>query len=225
VFAGARTVKTCSFAEAADLTFFGAKVLHAKAIYPAASKNIPVHIYNSKQPDAIGTSIGAAAPRSSNLIKSIAYTRPVTIIRAHAETNGSREASTDELLQALLDTLTRRRARPLLLAVAGSHVVLALDSRDLKHGGRDLVESISAHGSATVEPDKAVVSLVGEDLRSDPSALSRALKAIEETTLATIVHGSSPITLSFAVEQDEVESVIARLHKVFFRELDPALFE
>ncbi|MEK6302181.1 MAG: aspartate kinase [Acidobacteriota bacterium] len=224
VFAGARTVKSCSFAEAADLTFFGAKVLHSKAIYPAASKNIPVHIYNSKQPDATGTSIGAAAPRSSNLIKSIAYTRPVTIIRARAETNGSREASTDELLKALLDTLTTRRARALFIAVSGSHVVVALDSRELKHGGRDLVESISGLGSAAVEPGKAVVSLVGEELRSDPLAVSRAFKAIEETKITAIVHGSSPITLSFAVEQDEVENVIARLHEVFFRELDDRVF-
>jgi len=226
VFAGSLTVKACSFAEAADLTFFGAKVLHAKAIYPAASKNIPVHIYNSKQPDKTGTSIGPAAP-SSNLIKSIAYTRPVTIIRAHAESvaNASREASTDELLNALLETLAKRRARALFAAVSGSHVVVALDSRDLKHGGRDLVESISRYGSATVEPDKAIVSLVGEELRSDPSAVSRTFKAIDETKLGVILHGSSPITLSFAVDQDDVESVIARLHEVFFREIDSAVFE
>src|SRR6185436_21167990 len=54
VFAGARTVKTCTFAEAGELTYFGAKVLHPKAIYPATEKNIPIHIYNSKQPEAPG---------------------------------------------------------------------------------------------------------------------------------------------------------------------------
>jgi len=224
VFSAARTVKACSFAEAADLTFFGAKVLHAKAIYPAASKNIPVHIYNSKEPDTKGTLIGPAAPRSSNLIKSIAFARPVTIIPARAERTGSREASTDELLKALLDELTRRRTRALFITVTGSHIVVALDSRDLKHGGRDLVESISGQGSASVEPEKAIVSLVGEELRSDRSAVARAFKAIEETKLTAIVHGSSPITLSFAVDQDEVESIIARLHEVFFRELDKRVF-
>lgn len=224
VFPGARTVHSCSFAEAADLTYFGAKVLHAKAIHPAASRNIPVHIYNSKAPDAPGTLIAASAPRASNSITSIAYTRPVTIIRALAKTNGLREASPDGLLRALLDTLNRRRARALFIAESGSHVVVAIDSRELKHGGRDLIESISSHGSATIEPDKAVVSLVGENLRSDPSAVTRALNAIEETNLAAIVHGSSPITLSFAVEQGEVERVIARLHEVFFRELDSRVF-
>jgi aspartokinase len=62
-------------------------------------------------------------------------------------------------------------------------------------------------------------------LRSDPSAVSRTFKAIDETTLGVILHGSSPITLSFAVDQDDVESVIARLHEVFFREIDSAVFE
>ncbi|HWN98026.1 MAG TPA: aspartate kinase [Blastocatellia bacterium] len=227
VFGGARTVKACSFAEAADLTFLGAKVLHAKAIYPAARKKIPVHIYNSKQPDATGTSIGAAAPRSTSLIKSIAYRRPVTIIRARADTttDGSREASADDLLKALLDTLAKRRARALFTAVSSSHVVVALDSRELKHGGRDLIESIAPYGSATAEPDKAIVSLVGEELGSDPSAVSRAVKAMDDTKLSVILHGSSPISVSFVVDQSEVEGVIARLHEVFFSEADPALFD
>jgi aspartate kinase len=68
VFSGAHTVKLCSFAEAADLTFFGAKVLHPKAIHPAARRNIPVHIYNSMQPSAAGTAITADTPPCSNLI-------------------------------------------------------------------------------------------------------------------------------------------------------------
>src|SRR5262249_13341006 len=59
LFAGAHTVKACTFAEAADLTYFGAKVLHPKAIHPAARQNIPVHIYNSKKPEAAGTAISA----------------------------------------------------------------------------------------------------------------------------------------------------------------------
>src|SRR5436309_14561616 len=85
VFAGARTVKLCSFAEAADLTYFGAKVLHPKAIHPAARQNIPLHIYNSKRPDATGTAISATAPRCANLIKSIAYKRPITVIHPKGE--------------------------------------------------------------------------------------------------------------------------------------------
>src|SRR6185503_8014486 len=112
----ARTVKLCSFAEAADLTFFGAKVLHPKAIHPAAKRNIPVHIYNSREPAAPGTAITAATPRCANLIKSIAYKRPITIINgiAASSVDGSRLVSAEDLLRAFLDVLAKRRIQPLI---------------------------------------------------------------------------------------------------------------
>jgi len=227
VFAGARTVKLCSFAEAADLTFFGAKVLHPKAIHPAARKNIPVHIYNSKQPAAPGTAITAETPRCANLIKSIAYMRPVTIINATAAPggDGSRFVSADDLLRVFVETLAKRRIQPLITSVSASNVVLAIDSRELRHGGRDLIEAVSDFGNATAEAGRAIVSMVGEGVRSEPSLVGRVFKAIDDTEVGLILHGSSPITMSFVVAEHEVEKVIARLHGVFFDQLDPRVFQ
>ena len=227
VFAGALTVKHCSFAEAADLTFFGAKVLHPKAIHPAARKNIPVHIYNSTQPAAPGTEITAAAPPCANRIKSISYKRPITIINATAASSGdgSRFVSADDLLRAFVDVLAKRRIQPLIASAAASNVVLALDSRDLRHGGRDLIEAVADFGDATAEPGRAIVSMVGEGLRGEPSLVSRAFKAIDDAELGLIVHGSSPIAMSVVVAEQDVERVIARLHDVFFERLDPQIFQ
>ena len=227
VFAGARTVKLCSFAEAADLTFFGAKVLHPKAIHPAARKNIPVHIYNSRQPDAMGTTITADMPACANLIKSIAYKRPVTIINATAASSadGSRFIDADDLLRVFVDTLAKRRIQPLITSVSASNVVLALDSRELRHGGRDLIEAVSDFGTATAEVGRAIVSLVGEGVRSRPSLVGRVFNAIDDIELGLILHGSSRLTLSFVVAEQEVEKVIARLHDVFFENPDPQVFQ
>ena len=226
IFSAARTVKFCSFAEAADLTHFGAKVLHPKAIHPAARKNIPVHIYNSKKPSATGTSITASAPRCENPIKSIAYKRPVTIINATASGgDASHFASADDLLNAFLDALAQRRVQPLLISVSASNIVLALDSRDLRHRGRDLIEAVSSYGNATAEADRAIVSLVGEGLASDSSLISRVLTALAAAELGLIVHGSSTITTSFVIAEGDVESVIAKLHETFFDKLDPQVFE
>jgi aspartate kinase len=221
IYSRARTVKLCSFAEAAELTHFGAKVLHPKAIQPAARKNIPVHIYNSRKPEAAGTTITSDAAQCSNPIKSIAYKRPVTIIT----TTASRFTTVDDLLRALLDILSKRRAQPLIIAVSASTVVLALDARDLKHGGRDLIEAISDYGSAIARADRAIVSLVGDGLRGDPRLLSSAFKAIEESDIEMIAHGSSPTTMSFVVSQSEVEIVVAKLHEIFFTALDPRVFQ
>ena len=224
IFAGARTVKLCSFAEAADLTFFGAKVLHPKAIHPAARKNIPVRIYNSKRPDAPSTTIAADAPKCTNLIKSIAYKRPITVINASAASSSDR-SSADDLLHAFVDVLGQRRIQPLITSVSASSVVVALDSRDLRHGGRDLIESISDFGKATAEDGRAIVSVVGDGVRSERSLVGRVFKAIDDIEIGLILHGSSPLTMSFVVSDSDVENVIARLHDVFFEQLDPQVFQ
>ncbi|HXG94723.1 MAG TPA: aspartate kinase [Blastocatellia bacterium] len=228
IFAGARTVKVCTFAEAADLTYFGAKVLHPKAIHPAARKNIPVHIYNSKQPAATGTFISASAPASSNIIKSIAYKRPVTVFNVKGETIAAsgHAVSPEDFLKTLLNALARKRVRPLITAVSASSVALAVDSRELVDGReRDLIEEISAFATVNAESGKAIVSLVGEQLPTDARLASRVFQAIEEIRPGLILHGSSPITLNLVVSEGEVGSVIARLHEVFFNQLDPQVFE
>jgi aspartate kinase len=228
IFSGARTVKACTFAEAADLTYFGAKVLHPKAIYPAARQNIPVHIYNSKKPDATGTSISASAPRCANLIKSIAYKRPVTVIQVQGESisNGVRAVAPEDFLKTLLNTLNKHGARPLLVAVSAASVALAVDGSEVTEArGRDLLEEIVRFATVSMDRHCAIVSLVGEELRDDTRLASRVFKAIDETELGIILHGSSPISMNFVVAESAVESVIARLHAIFFDRPDPQVFE
>lgn len=224
VYADARTVKACSFAEAGELTYFGAKVLHPKAIHPAARKNIAVHIYNSKRPDATGTVITGTAPECKNLIKSIAYKKPVTVVSSTGEQ--SRFLSPNDFLRALLDVLRRRRIRPMLTAVSGLRVVLAVDSNMLSDGGeRDFIEEVSKFSYSDMETGKAMVSLVGAELRKDPALIGHVFAAIDRTSLDIIMHGSSPLTINLVVSERDVESMIARLHEVFFDQLDSRVFE
>jgi aspartate kinase len=228
IFAAAHTVKACTFAEAADLTYFGAKVLHPKAIHPAARQNIPVHIYNSKKPEAAGTSISASAPACANLIKSIAYKRPVAVLYVKGESigEGARAIAPEDFLKTLLNALARHGARPLLVAVSAASVALAIDASELTEAReRDLREEIARFAAVHIDRRCAIVSLVGEELRSDTGVAGRVFKAIEETAVGVILHGSSPISMNLVVAESEVESVIARLHAVFFDRLDPQVFE
>ncbi len=225
--ASARTVRLCSYAEAADLTFFGAKVLHPKAIHPAAQKNIPVHIYNSKRPEAVGTEIIAQTPACANLIKSIAYTRPVTLlhIKYDVTAEGVRASSMNDFLRSVLQAVNQQRLVPLLMAVSSSSVMLAFDSRAVSETGqRDLREELAKFSTVTIETERAIVSLVGEELRSDSTFAGRACQALAATKLGAILHGSSPITLNLVVGESEIETVIARLHAGFFADLDPHFF-
>ncbi len=228
IFAGARTVKACTYVEAADLTYFGAKVLHPKAIYPAARQNIPVHIYNSKKPDATGTAIGASAPPCANLIKSIAYKRSVSVIHAQGESisNGGQAVAPEDFLKLLLNALSRGGVGPLLMAQSATSVALAIDATQVSEAReRDLLEEIVKFATVRIERDCAIVSLVGEELRHDTRLASRVFKALDETELGVILHGSSPISMNLVVAERQVESVIARLHAVFFEQPDPRVFE
>jgi aspartate kinase len=227
VFSSARTVRVCSYNEAAELTFFGAKVLHPKAVHPAAQKNIPVHIYNSKKPDDVGTEIRAVAPACSNLIKSIAYTRPVTLLNVHAGVgaDGIRPSSANDFLRAVLNALNRQRVAPLLMAVSASSVAIAIDAKSASDDHyRDMIEEISKVASVEAQKDRAIVSLVGEELREDATFTSLAFKSLDRAKLGAILHGSSPITINLVLAESDVEAAIASLHQVFFAQFDSQVF-
>ncbi len=73
-------IKVISFDEAAELAYFGAKVLHPATVLPAVQKNIPVYVLNSRNPDCEGTRITARAPRCRNFFKAIAVKKRITIV-------------------------------------------------------------------------------------------------------------------------------------------------
>jgi aspartate kinase len=228
IFPSARTVKQCSFAEAAELTYFGAKVLHPKAIHPAAAKNIPVHICDSKHPDGPGTAITSTSPRCSNPIKSITYKRPVTMIRLVAATASHAEGISDGLLlSTLVDKVTRSsqaRLEPMITAASGSSAVIAMDSDRLASNG-PLLNDLAAHCELEISGGRAIVSLVGENLGSDRSLASRVMRVVQELEVGLTLSGSSSMSMNLVVDAADVEEIIARLHDAFFVNLDPQVFE
>ena len=84
ILAGGHRVRTCSFAEAAELAYFGAKVLHPATVLPAVEMNIPVLILNSRRPEVEGTRIVAHAVKSTNVAKSIACKQDITLVNVHS---------------------------------------------------------------------------------------------------------------------------------------------
>ncbi len=84
VISGGHRVKMISFAEAAELAYFGAKVLHPATVMPAIERNIPVMILNSRRPEVEGTRIQSATVASTNVVKSIACKGNVTVLNIHS---------------------------------------------------------------------------------------------------------------------------------------------
>ena len=218
IFAGARTVRNISFEEASELTLFGAKVLHPGTIEPARRKDIPVNIYNSRQPDAGGTTITANANNGTNIVKSIAYNMPVCIINivsdSHVDPAG--------FLRSVFDILDREGIVPCVVTTAGASLAMAVSaSEDMEHA----IDELTRLGTVNIAGEKASISLVGENIRTTHYFAPVVFQNLEDVNIYMVAQGASPISLTFVVNESDVSSVIARLHEAFFRDPDPDMFD
>jgi len=217
IFAGARTVPRCSYAEAAELTRLGAKVLHYKAIHPAAAANIPVHILNSRKPAEAGTAVGIKGAEAITPFKSITYIRPVTLLNIffddQAGTASLLEASKLRELTALLE---RREVSPLITIVSGMRALLAIEAKYLEAAGTALMEELARIGRIGTERRRAIVTLVGEGSNGRIDIAARAFTAIKEIEVGLILRESSSTATSIVIDQADVERAIALLHVEFF---------
>ncbi|MBN2178546.1 MAG: aspartate kinase [Deltaproteobacteria bacterium] len=218
IFAGARTAKNVSFEEASELTFFGAKVLHPCTIEPACRKDIPVNIYNSRQPDAGGTTITAHANKETNIVKSIAYGMPVCIMNIVSDSQVDPAA----FLRSVFDILEREGIIPCVVTTAGVGIAMAVSaSEDMEHA----IDELTRFGTVNIAREKATISLVGENIRTTRDFAPVVFQNLEDVNVYMVSQGASPISLTFVVDESDVSSVIARLHEAFFREPDPDMFD
>jgi aspartate kinase len=217
VVSDAQRIRVISFAEASELSYFGAKVLHPSTVLPAVEKGIPVHIYNTHNPVCEGTLIVAAPPPSRNVIKSIAFKRGVTIVNV----SSTRMLAAFGFLRAIFEVFERHQTSVDVVTTSEVSVSITLDdTQRLEAIKRDL----AGVGEVTIEPDKAIVCLVGDDLKATPGVAARLFHAIASTNVNMISQGASEINLTFVIDESEVDQVVGRLHEEFFAEVDPEVF-
>lgn len=217
VVPGARRIRVISFAEASELSYFGAKVLHPSTVLPAVELEIPVHIYNTHNPACEGTLIVATPRPSRNLIKSIAFKRGVTIVNV----TSTRMLMAYGFLRTIFDVFDRHQTSVDVVTTSEVSVSMTLDNTDrLEAIKRDL----SGIGEVTVEREKAIVCVVGDNLKFTPGVAARLFQAIENTNVNMISQGASEINLTFVIDESEVDRVVRRLHDEFFAEVDAEVF-
>jgi aspartate kinase len=213
----ARRIKVISFAEAAELAYFGAKVLHPATVLPAVQKNIPVFVLNSRNPACEGTRITARAPQCRNFFKAIAAKKRITIIDVAAP----RMLLAHGFLRAIFEAFDRHRVPVDVVSTSEVSVSLTVDSNESIPA---LAADLAKLADVKYEGRKAIVCLVGENLRDIPGIAARVFGELADVKIRMISQGASEINLTFVIEEDEVPQVIRRLHKVFFSDLDPEVF-
>lgn len=205
----ARTLKTLSYEEAAELAYFGAKVLHPKTIQPAVDLQIPVRVCNSHEPSEKGTMILPSAQSTPRLIKSIAYKKGITILHI----TSARMLGAYGFMSAIFQIFERHRTVIDVVTTSEVSVSLTLDNTDALEA---VLKDLRRIAAVEVEPEQAVLCVVGSGLRDTSGVASRIFSAISDFNISLISHGASSVNMTFVVEESVVKEVIKRLHDEFF---------
>lgn len=211
-------VKTISFEEAAELAYFGAKVLHPATILPAVKKNIPVLVLNSRNAENEGTRIISLAPHCRSPFKSIAVKRRLTIIDVVA----SRMLMSHGYLRAIFEVFDRHKCPVDMVSTSEVSVSLTVDSNEKLPA---IAADLSQLADVKYEGRKALVCMVGENIRGQQGIAARVFQAIRHVNVRMISQGASEINMSFMIEEDDVEEAIRSLHAEFFNDPDPEIFD
>ena len=218
IFPGGHRVKSISFAEAAELAYFGAKVLHPATVVPAIEKNIPVLILNSRRPDVAGTRIVGERVPCTNAVKSIACKRRITVVNVHSNSM----LMAHGFLRRIFEIFDRYETSVDMVATSEVSVSLTIDNTERI---QSICEELRAFSEVTMERDQTIVCLVGDNIRYTPGVAARVFSALGNVNARMVSQGASLLNLSFVVADTEVKRTVEALHREFFSELDPAVFE
>ena len=205
----AQTIERLSYSEAAELAYFGAKVLHPKTIQPAIESSIPVRICNSRAPHEAGTLVGPQSETSPRTVKAIAHKSGVTTVQI----TSLRMLGAYGFLRALFEVFDRHRTVVDVVTTSEVSVSLSLDDASALPA---IVEELERLGTVRVEPRRAIICVVGEGLRGTPGIAARVFSTISDINVTLISQGASSINFTFAIEEERVREAVTRLHEEFF---------
>ncbi len=211
-------VRTISFEEAAELAYFGAKVLHPATILPAVQKNIPVFVLNSRDPENEGTRITALAPHCRSPFKSIAAKKRLTII----DIVTGRMLMSHGYLRAIFEIFDRHRCAVDMVSTSEVSISLTVDSNERLP---ELAADLRTIADVKYEGRKALVCLVGENIRGQSGIAAQVFSAIKHVNVRMISQGASEINMSFMIDETDVEEAVRSLHAAFFADPDPEIFD
>jgi aspartate kinase len=204
-----RLVPRLSFAEAAELAYFGAKVLHPSTIHPAVERNIPVRILNSRKPDGTGTLITAEAAPGMNPLTAMAAKRDITVV----DITSDRMLMAYGFLRRVFEVFERFQTA--VDVVTTSEVSVSVTVDDRRHLDA-IVEELSQFAEVAVEPEMALLCAVGDRLRAEPAIAARVVGVLEEVPLRMISQAASRRNITVIMRQVDLPHAMHRLHKEFF---------
>ena len=201
------SIPIMTYSEAAELAFFGAKVVHPATIQPAVERGIPVLVKNTKNPTHPGTIVQAEAPSSG--VRAIAGRQNVTLITV----TSSRMLLAYGFLKKLFSIFDAFETSVDLIATSEVSVSMTINGTKDLAGLRQALEEL---GTVRIQPDMAILSLVGKDLWKDGTFLEEAFKSLKGLPIHLVSMGASEINVSLVLKATDLDEGVKRTHEAFF---------
>jgi aspartate kinase len=217
----ARVLERVSYKEAAEMSYFGAKVLHPQTIMPAVDENIPIRIKNTFAPDMPGTLISADTPVHQYNVKTVASITGMTLVSVE----GRGMIGVPGVAGRVFTTTARHRISVLMFSQGSSeqHISLVINRRD----GDQTVKALRREFEGEIERRRidrisliseiAIIALVGEGIKGVPGVAARAFGVLGSAgiNIMMIAQGSSELNLSIVVREQDAPRAVQLIHEAF----------
>jgi aspartate kinase len=200
-------IEQLSFDEAAELAYFGAKILHPTCILPAQKRNVPVKLLNTMQPDAKGTIITKDAAGTG--IKAVAAKDGITSVSIKS----GRMLLAYGFLRSVFEVFERHKTPIDMITTSEVAVSLTIDTD--KHL-KDIVEELEKFGQVSVEKDQTIICIVGNVSFDKIGYAQKVFNALSEIPVRMISYGGSEYNISVLVKSEYKKQALQALNAGLF---------
>jgi len=204
---GTKPIARLSFDEAAELAYFGAKILHPQSVFPAQKYKIPVRLLNTMEPQAAGTLIAAESERGK--IKSIAAKDGITAIKIQS----SRMLLAYGFLRRVFEIFERYKTPIDMITTSEVAVSLTVDFTDNLD---QILEELHAFGTVEIDTDQSIVCVVGDFGAEKHGYAARVLDALKHIPIRMISYGGSNYNISMLISTPDKTEALRSLHNRLF---------
>jgi aspartate kinase len=211
----AELIHQTSYEAAAELAYFGAKVLHARTVEPLEQKSIPIHIKNTYNPSAEGTWILEEARETGKVFTAIAYRDKLSSIRLY----GPGLSFAPEVAANTVATVSSLEINLYAICSSASNLAILVDGAEAGRAEQALEEMKAETVDHVFRTDNlALICCVGDRMASTPGIAARVFGALgrEGINIEMISEGSSPVAVNFAVKEEALARAVRVLHQEFF---------
>ncbi len=202
-----RPVEQMSFDEAAELAYFGAKILHPASIWPAQHYKVPVKLLNTMEPTAKGTLITEEA--GSVGVKAVAAKDNIIAIRIKS----SRMLLAYGFLRKIFEVFEKYRTPIDMITTSEVAVSLTIDSREHL---KDILKELEPFGTVEVDENQAIISVVGNEIAQTEDIIKKLFGSIVNIPVRMVSYGGSPHNISLLVSAENKTRILQQLNKGMF---------